>query len=50
MASIIYSDRVRWYCQDCGEEGENDSQASAEGDAEAHECQGAEEGHDERVE
>jgi hypothetical protein len=39
--NIVYVDRVQWYCQDCGEEGENDSQASAERDAEAHECEPA---------
>jgi hypothetical protein len=42
MSDILYLDRVLWYCQDCGDEGEADSQFSAEQQAAEHECRPAE--------
>lgn len=36
--SILYIALVQWYCEDCGDEGESESQGGAEKQAAAHEC------------
>lgn len=35
---IHYTDRVLWYCDVCGDEGEADSDSGARYEAENHEC------------
>lgn len=36
--AIIYTDRVLWYCEECGDEGTAGSQGEAERQVERHEC------------
>ena len=36
--AVIYNDLVQWYCEECGDEGEAQSQRGAEEQVRQHEC------------